>query len=99
MEPSSSIVAQSTGEASSPKLVRSGASRRPRLSRFASLVTLVISAATTVAQADEPTGPSLSPAPSVLYGELFADVQTAQIFADQKTFVDAVPNLDPALIL
>jgi alpha,alpha-trehalase len=70
------------------------------LSRFASLVTLVtISVATAVMHADAPTGPALPPAPSVLYGELFADVQTAQIFADQKTFVDAVPNLDPALIV
>jgi alpha,alpha-trehalase len=100
MEPSSSVVAQSTEEASSPKLVRSGASRRSRASRFASLVTLVtIGAAAAVVHADAPTGPALPPAPSVLYRELFADVQTAQVFADQKTFVDAVPNLDPALIV
>ncbi len=37
--------------------------------------------------------------PDVVYGELFDDVQSARIFADSKTFVDAVPRRDPAAVL
>ena len=33
------------------------------------------------------------------YRYLKVDVQTAQVYADQKTFVDATPNGDPAAIL
>lgn len=36
--------------------------------------------------------------PSQLYGQLFADVQMAQVFPDGKTFVDAVPRRSPARI-
>ncbi|NRO96305.1 alpha,alpha-trehalase TreA [Paraburkholderia sp. NMBU_R16] len=42
---------------------------------------------------------TLPPPPSELYGDLFVAVQTQQIFDDQKTFVDATPNSDPATIL
>ncbi|HDR8995623.1 TPA: alpha,alpha-trehalase TreA [Burkholderia vietnamiensis] len=42
---------------------------------------------------------ALLPPPSQLYGDLFAAVQTAQIYPDQKTFVDATPNTDPATIV
>ena len=44
-------------------------------------------------------GGTLPPAPDKLYGELFVAVQTAQIYPDQKTFVDATPNADPAAIV
>lgn len=37
--------------------------------------------------------------PDVVYGELFHDVQMAQVFADGKTFVDCTPKKDPALIV
>jgi alpha,alpha-trehalase len=100
MEPSSSPGLELAVQRSSLEAPRPGAAHRPWMSRIASLVTLVaISAAAGLAHADDLAGPPLPPAPDALYGELFADVQTAQIFDDQKTFVDAVPNLDPALIV
>lgn len=37
--------------------------------------------------------------PDQLLGPLYAAVQQAQIFPDQKTFADAVPNADPASIV
>lgn len=37
--------------------------------------------------------------PQALFGELFVAVQTAAIFADGKTFVDAVPREEPQSIL
>jgi alpha,alpha-trehalase len=37
--------------------------------------------------------------PADRYQELFIDVQTNRIFSDSKTFVDSVPNGDPAKIL
>jgi alpha,alpha-trehalase len=37
--------------------------------------------------------------PDVLFGQLYADVEKAQLFPDQKTFADAVPRRDPATIL
>ncbi|MBB5457994.1 alpha,alpha-trehalase TreA [Paraburkholderia sp. Cpub6] len=49
--------------------------------------------------ADTQVGATLPPAPDILYGDLFVAVQTAQIFADQKTFVDATPNGNPAAIV
>ncbi|PRH42981.1 alpha,alpha-trehalase [Burkholderia vietnamiensis] len=42
---------------------------------------------------------ALLPPPSQLYGDLFVAVQTAQLYPDQKTFVDATPNTDPATIV
>jgi alpha,alpha-trehalase len=41
----------------------------------------------------------LPPAPDELYGDLFAAVQSAQPFEDQKVFVDAIPLFDPAQIV
>jgi alpha,alpha-trehalase len=38
-------------------------------------------------------------APDKLYAELFVAVQSAQVYADQKTFVDAAPRQAPAAIL
>lgn len=37
--------------------------------------------------------------PDILLGPLFADVQTAKLFPDQKTFADAVPKSDPLMVL
>jgi len=37
--------------------------------------------------------------PDEVYAELFTDVQEAQVFPDQKAFVDALPKGDPAAIL
>ncbi len=37
--------------------------------------------------------------PDKIYAELFEAVQTGGIFEDSKTFVDALPKADPALIL
>jgi alpha,alpha-trehalase len=52
-----------------------------------------------VASADTQVGGQLPPPPDQLYGDLFVAVQTAQIFDDQKTFVDALPIGDPATIV
>lgn len=53
----------------------------------------------TAAAAASPASGTLLPPPSQLYGELFVAVQTAQIYPDQKTFVDATPDTDPATIV
>ena len=37
--------------------------------------------------------------PAQLYGDLFHDVQTQRVFADSKTFVDAIARRDPAEIV
>jgi alpha,alpha-trehalase len=42
---------------------------------------------------------ALPPSPDVLFGELFRDVQLAELFADQKVFPDAVPLFHPEQIL
>ncbi len=39
------------------------------------------------------------PPPSILFGQLFRDVQLAQVFPDQKTFCDLIPEEPPARIL
>ncbi|MGH8778328.1 alpha,alpha-trehalase TreA [Paraburkholderia sp.] len=49
--------------------------------------------------ADTQVGSTLPAPPDQLYGDLFVAVQTAQIYPDQKTFVDATPKTDPATIL
>ncbi len=43
--------------------------------------------------------PVLPADPATVYGELFIAVQRGGLFTDQKTFVDCVPKLEPALIL
>jgi alpha,alpha-trehalase len=43
--------------------------------------------------------PADSMSPADRYQELFVAVQTGRVFSDSKTFVDCVPNDDPALIL
>ena len=37
--------------------------------------------------------------PDVLFGQLYVDVEQAQLFPDQKTFADAVPRREPPAIL
>ncbi len=49
------------------------------------------------AQAED--GKTAPPSPDILLGPLFNDVQSAKLFADQKTFADAIPNSDPLMIL
>lgn len=41
---------------------------------------------------------AVPPPPDVLFGDLFTAVQRAQLFADQKVFVDAVPRFAPERI-
>ncbi len=43
--------------------------------------------------------PAQERAPAQIYGDLFAAVQTMRIFADGKTFVDAVPKRAPEAIM
>jgi alpha,alpha-trehalase len=49
--------------------------------------------------ADVAVGTAPPASPDKLYGELFVAVQAAQVYPDQKTFVDAVPKGDPAAIV
>ncbi|MCK9686546.1 alpha,alpha-trehalase TreA [Scleromatobacter humisilvae] len=67
------------------------------LSAALALAALLVSALPAAAQRAVAT-PWPAP-PDKLYAELFVDVQTAQVYADQKTFVDATPRDDPATIL
>ncbi|KND61728.1 Trehalase Periplasmic trehalase precursor [Candidatus Burkholderia verschuerenii] len=60
---------------------------------------ILFGAASTAAYADTQTLAPLQPPPSELYGDLFVAVQTAQIFPDQKTFVDSTPKMAPAQIV
>ncbi|MGU7772991.1 alpha,alpha-trehalase TreA [Burkholderia sp. MR1-5-21] len=46
-----------------------------------------------------PAATAVLPPPSELYGDLFVAVQTARRYPDQKTFVDAMPDTDPATIM
>ncbi|HEX3378259.1 MAG TPA: alpha,alpha-trehalase TreA [Paraburkholderia sp.] len=71
--------------------------RSPIAIGVACIATLVF--ASTSCLADTQVGAPLPPAPDILYGDLFVAVQTAQIFNDQKTFVDATPNGNPAAIV
>jgi alpha,alpha-trehalase len=65
--------------------------------RTACIATLVFASASGLA--DTQVGATLPPAPDILYGDLFVAVQTAQIFSDQKTFVDSTPKMSPATIV
>src|SRR4051794_37265154 len=65
--------------------------------RAACIATLVFASASGLA--DTQVGAALPPAPDILYGDLFVAVQTAQIFSDQKTFVDSTPKITPATIV
>lgn len=76
---------------------------RPRTLFLAIQVALsgaIFGLAPSATAADEVTPPRSWPrTPDVLLGPLFRDVQQAKLFADQKTFVDAVPKSDPLMIL
>jgi alpha,alpha-trehalase len=56
-------------------------------------------AASLPCRADNAVGATPPPSPERLWGELFVAVQAAQVYPDQKTFVDAVPKSDPKAIL
>ncbi|MCO8610630.1 alpha,alpha-trehalase TreA [Burkholderia multivorans] len=56
-------------------------------------------AASPAATVPNATAATLLPPPSQLYGDLFVAVQSAQVYPDQKTFVDATPDTDPATIM
>ncbi|EGD05904.1 alpha,alpha-trehalase, partial [Burkholderia sp. TJI49] len=58
-----------------------------------------VQAAASSAAVATPASSALLPPPSQLYGDLFVAVQTAQLYPDQKTFVDATPDTDPATIV
>jgi alpha,alpha-trehalase len=60
---------------------------------------VVLTCLSNVCFADTQIGGTLPPPPDKLYGDLFVAVQTGQIYPDQKTFVDATPNADPAAIV
>jgi alpha,alpha-trehalase len=47
----------------------------------------------------QPTTSTVPLPPAEIYGELFRDVQTQTVFADSKTFVDALPKRDPVDIV
>src|SRR5690348_11710704 len=63
-----------------------------RKSFFCAWVLLWVGAAL-AAQAPQPQPPS------VIYGELFDTVQRQRVFADSKTFADAVPKSSPQDIM
>jgi alpha,alpha-trehalase len=56
-------------------------------------------AAALPAAAQRASAPAWPASPDQLYAELFVDVQSAQLYPDQKSFVDATPRDDPAAIL
>lgn len=60
---------------------------------------VVLSAAFTGASALAAGNQTPPPSPDIVLGPLFNDVQSAKLFADQKTFADAVPKSDPLMIL
>ncbi len=82
--------------------MRRNLSRQPRTLFFAMQLALggaflaLTSAQALAAEAESQTPPQ---SPDILLGPLFADVQTAKLFPDQKTFADAVPKSDPYMIL
>lgn len=84
-----------------PPRARSGAHARSRARRWRDRTSLRSFAfgVLLLALAGCAAQPSLPPPPSQLYGELFHDVQMQRVFADGKTFVDALPNRDPQAIL
>ena len=71
---------------------------RPRARLATTIALLVVALFSTASHADNR---AITPAqsPDKLYGALFVAVQTAQVYPDQKTFVDATPKADPATIL
>jgi alpha,alpha-trehalase len=60
---------------------------------------VLLAGAANIGFADTQAGAALPALPDQLYGELFVAVQTGEVYSDQKTFVDATPNADPAVIV
>jgi alpha,alpha-trehalase len=69
-----------------------------RPSAAAAVLAALVAAALPAAAQRSGTAPWPA-SPDKLYAELFVDVQSAQVYPDQKTFVDATPKDDPAAIL
>jgi alpha,alpha-trehalase len=70
--------------------------RQGRLTAAAGRSLRLVALAALLAAACVSTPPPEWPAtPAELYGELFYDVQTGRVFADDKTFVDAVAKREP----
>jgi alpha,alpha-trehalase len=60
----------------------------------------LLAPATVAVAATMLANPKAVPAPpSILFGQLFRDVQFAKVFPDQKTFCDLIPKQPPATIL
>jgi alpha,alpha-trehalase len=76
----------------------SSSSTIPTLRRFIAGAICAFAVATPC-MADITVGQAPPPSPDKLYGQLFVDVQSQQVYPDQKTFVDAVPKAPPAEIL
>lgn len=51
------------------------------------------------ARAPAPQAEAMPASPEILFGPLYADVEMRGLFADSKTFADAVPRRPPAAIL
>lgn len=79
-------------------LLTSRCSQPASLRRLA-LLAAAVSFSALAAQPTAAIAPNPAPAPDVLYGALFTDVQRAHVFSDQKTFADAVPRAAPDVIL
>ncbi len=79
-----------------PRIIYAGTSH---IRRATAAALLAASLCALPACADVGVGAALPLSPDKLYGELFVAVQTAQVYPDQKTFVDTVPKADPAVIL
>jgi alpha,alpha-trehalase len=74
----------------------------PRIRPRARVAALSLAGAIAVAlpcRADVAVGAAPPASPERLYAELFVAVQAAQVYPDQKTFVDASPKGDPKAIL
>ena len=71
-------------------------SRSPLTRLAAALSALALIAPPCLADAGSPAWPA---SPDKLYGPLFVAVQSAQVYADQKDFVDAVPDEAPEAIV
>jgi alpha,alpha-trehalase len=69
-----------------------------RGARVGLLLLAPLAAASTLPKTSPPTEARLA-SPEVLFGDLFAAVQTEALYEDGKTFVDAVPKAAPADIL
>jgi alpha,alpha-trehalase len=70
----------------------------PRVARWPGIALAALSIGAATCHAD--TRPQPWPAtPDKVYGELFVAVQSQQVYADQKAFVDAIPDGEPVAIV